>query len=167
MIEDIVSKFQSYRNRLFHLFTYRRSATMDLIDAVSAEINVTSVVKLSLSDLFRRTYSSITDVLDSLFRSDLKKAPTKEETKKHHLKMARLLAEECPLPQKNGFALFVIDCTANPRIYADKVSDSNLSMGKAKSISRLKTPFTSTTGLWPNYPGNWNGKRNPIKQKSS
>jgi uncharacterized coiled-coil DUF342 family protein len=82
MINEIITKFQSFRNHLFELFQYRADATMDLIDAVSAEINTTSIVKLSLSDLFRRKYSSITDVLDSLFRLNLKKAPTKEEARK-------------------------------------------------------------------------------------
>lgn len=123
MITNIVSKFQSFRNRLFQLFPYRRSATMDLIDAVSAEANANSIIKLSLSDLFRRKYSSITDVLDSLFRSDLKRASTQEETQEHTLRVTQLLAEECYSPQEKGFALFAIDCTANARIYAEKVRD--------------------------------------------
>lgn len=97
---------------------------MDLIDAVSAETNTTSIVKLSLSNLFRRKYSSLTDALDSLFRSDLKKAPTREDTKRQTFKVTQLLAAECLPPQEEqGFALFAIDCTANPRIYADKVYD--------------------------------------------
>jgi hypothetical protein len=33
------------------------------------------------------------------------------------------LAEACSPPLEKGFALFAIDCTANPRIYADKVED--------------------------------------------
>ncbi len=123
MINPIVTKFQTFRNRLFGIFQYRACATMDLIDAVSAATNATSIVKISLSDLFRRTYSSITDVLDCLFRSDLKKLPTKEDTLKKTLKITQLLAEECSLPQEKGFALFAIDCTANPRIYAEKVCD--------------------------------------------
>jgi hypothetical protein len=123
MINEIITKFQTFRKRLFGLFRYRAASTMDLIDAVSAETNATSIVKFSLSDLFRRKYSSITDVLDSLFRSDLKKSPTREDTKKQTLKITQLLAEECPPPQKQGFALFAIDCTANPRIYAEKVCD--------------------------------------------
>lgn len=124
MIESIVSKFQSFRNRLFRLFHYRAGATMDLIDAASAEITADSVVKLSLSDLFRRKYSSLTDVLSSLFRTNLKVASTVEERRKQTLKVTQLLAEECaPSVQEKGFVLFAIDCTANPRIYANKVDD--------------------------------------------
>lgn len=127
MIEPIVSKFQSFRNRLFQLFHYRSGATMDLIDAVSANTEADSVVKLSLSDLFRRKYSSLTDVLNSLFRINLNTAPTVEETRKQTLKVTQLLAEECaPSLQEVGFALFAIDCTANPRIYATKVDDRTI-----------------------------------------
>jgi Transposase DDE domain len=124
MIEAIVSKFQSFRNRLFRLFPYRAGATMDLIDAVSSEITADSVVKLSLSDLFRRKYSSLTDVLSSLFRNNLKVPYTIEERREQTLRVTQLLAEECTSsPQEEGFALFAIDCTANPRIYANKVAD--------------------------------------------
>ena len=124
MIEAILSKFQSFRNRLFELILYRAGATMDLIDAVSAETNANSVVKLSLSDLFRRKYSSLTDVLSSLFRVDLKQAPTSKEMREQAHRVTQLLAEECASPpQEKGFSLFAIDCTANPRIYADKVAD--------------------------------------------
>lgn len=68
---------------------------MDLIDVVSAMSTADSVVKLSLSDLFRRTYSSLTDVLSSLFRTNLKIPPTDEDKQKQVLKVTQLLAEEC------------------------------------------------------------------------
>ncbi|MGH2638806.1 MAG: transposase [Rhabdochlamydiaceae bacterium] len=127
MIASIVSKFQSFRQRLFKLFPYRAGASMDLIDAVAAETNASSVVKLSLSELFRRKYSSLTDVLDSLFRTNLKFAPTIEEQRTQTHKITQLLAEECVPPlQENEFCLFAIDCTADPRIYADKVGDRTI-----------------------------------------
>lgn len=127
MIEAIVSKFKSFRNRLFHLFPYRAGATLDLIDAVCAEASAGSVVKLSLSTLFRRAYSSLTDVLSSLFRTNLKWPATSEERSKQTLKMTQLLAEECASPpQERGCSLFAIDCTANPRIYANKVADRTI-----------------------------------------
>jgi hypothetical protein len=124
MIESIVPKFRTFRHRLFQLFPYRAGATMDLIDAVSAMTIADSVVKLSLSDLFRRTYSSLTDVLSSLFRTNLKIPPTDEDKEKQAFKVTQLLAEECASgSSKQGCALFAIDCTANPRIYASKVED--------------------------------------------
>lgn len=99
---------------------------MDLIDTISAT-PVDSVVKLSLSHLFRRKYSSLTDVLSSLFRTHSKEIPTIEETRKQTLKVTQLLAEECaPGIDEDDFALFAIDCTANPRIYAKKVDDRSI-----------------------------------------
>ena len=127
MIGTIVSKFQSFRNRLFKLFLYRAGATIDLIDALAATPTTDSVVKLSLSILFARTYSSLTDVLSSLFRTDLKTLPTDEERKEQTLKVTQLLAEECASSAlQNDIALFAIDCTADPRIYADKVRDRTM-----------------------------------------
>lgn len=127
MITSITSKFQYFRQRLFQLFDYRAGATMDLIDALAATPTTDSVVKLSLSNLFGRTYSSLTDVLSSLFRTNLKNLPTDEEKKEQTLKVTQLLAEECLSSDlQNGIALFAIDCTANPRIYADKVRDRTI-----------------------------------------
>ncbi len=127
MIEAIVPKFQNFRNHLFKLFPYRAGATMDLIDTVSSETNADSIVKLSLSELFRRRYSSLTDVLSNLFRTNLKRSPTLKQRTEITLKVTQLLAEECaPSHQEKDFVLFAIDCTANPRIYAKKVSDRTL-----------------------------------------
>ena len=127
MINTIVSKFQCFRNRLFQAFPQRAGATMDLIDAVCAETNISSIVKISLSDLFRRKYSSLSDVISSLFRTDLKQASIEEEREKQTLKVTQLLAEECARPSENeSMALFAIDCTANPRIYAKKVKDRTI-----------------------------------------
>ena len=124
MIDIIVAQFQTFRHRLFQLFPYRAGATMDLIDAVSAMTTADSVVKLSLSDLFRRTYSSLTDVLSSLFRTNLKTQPTDQDKQKQAFKVTQLLAEKCaPNPSEQRYVLFAIDCTANPRIYASKVDD--------------------------------------------
>jgi hypothetical protein len=124
MITTIVSKFQWFRNRLFQLFDYRAGATMDLIDALAATSTTDSVVKLSLSNLFARTYSSLTDVLSSLFRTNLKTPPTDEEKQTQAFKVTQLLAERCaPSTSGKDPVLFAIDCTANSRIYANKVDD--------------------------------------------
>lgn len=127
MTISIVSKFQWFRNRLFKLFHYRAGATLDLVDALAATPTTDSVVKLSLSNLFGRTYSSLTDVLSSLFRTDLKTPPMDEERNEQTLKVTQLLAEECASSAlQSDIALFAIDCTADPRIYADKVRDRTI-----------------------------------------
>ena len=127
MITTIISKFQWFRNRLFHLFHYRAGATLDLIDTLAVTPTADSIVKLSLSNLFGRTYSSLTDVLSSLFRTNLKISPTDEERREETLKVTQLLAEECVANTvQNDPVLFAIDCTADPRIYANKVRDRTM-----------------------------------------
>lgn len=125
MIESILSKVQNFRTRLFRLFKFRAGATMDLIDAIAGP-NHESVVKASLSPLFRRKYSSITDVCDNMFRLKAEENPSEQELREEHCKISRLLAEHCPPPGKRGFTLLATDCTAKPRIYASKVSDRTI-----------------------------------------
>lgn len=125
MIESIVSKIQDFRNRLFRLFKFRADATIDLIDAIAGP-NHESVVKTSLSPLFRRKYSSITDVVDNTFRRKAEKNPSEQELLEAHLKISHLLTKQCPPPGKRGFTLLATDCTAKPRIYASKVSDRTI-----------------------------------------
>ena len=125
MISSIVSKVQNFRTRLFRLFKFRADATMDLIDAVAGP-NHESVVKTSLSPLFRRKYSSITDVADNMFRRKAEENPGEQELQEEHCKLSSLLAEYCPPPGERGFTLLATDCTAKPRIYSSKVSDRTI-----------------------------------------
>ena len=125
MIESIVPKVQHFRNRLFQLFKFRADATMDLIDALAGP-NRESIVKLSLSQLFRRTYCSITDVIDNMFRRKAEQNPDVQELQQEHLKISQLLAEQCPPPNIRGFSLFATDCTAKPRIYSSTVADRTI-----------------------------------------
>lgn len=126
MTDSTIDRFRNFRNRLFNHFHYRADATMDLIDATAGGVSNDSVVKISLSSLFRRTYSSITDVLDNMFRRSADKIPNNEEMREEHLEITKLLAEECPTPKDRAFALFALDCTANPRIYAETVEDRQI-----------------------------------------
>ena len=125
MIESILSKVQNFRTRLFRLFKFRAGATMDLIDAIAGP-NHESVVKASLSPLFRRKYSSITDVCDNMFRLKAEENPSEQELQEEHYKISKLLTEHCPPPGERGFTLLATDCTAKPRIYSSKVSDRTI-----------------------------------------
>lgn len=125
MKESIVSKIQHFRNRMFQLFKLRADATMDFIDALAGSTSE-SVVKISLSELFRRTYCSITDVLDNMFRRKAEQNPSEQELQEGHLKVAQLLSEQCESNGKRGFILLATDCTAKPRIYAETVTDRSI-----------------------------------------
>ena len=94
MIDSIVPKIRDFRNRLFPLFKFRADATIDLIDAVASS-NHETIVKTSLSPLFRRKYSSITDVADNMFRREAEENPNEQELREEHLKISRLLADQC------------------------------------------------------------------------
>ena len=125
MIKSILSKVQNFRTGLFRLFKFRAGATLDLIDAIAGP-NHESVVKASLSPLFRRNYSSITDVCDNMFRLKAEENPSEQELQEEHYKISKLLTEHCPPPGERGFTLLATDCTAKPRIYSSKVSDRTI-----------------------------------------
>ncbi len=86
MTNDIIDKLIKFRTDLFSLFKYRSDSTMDIIDAIAGQSSKESAVKISLSNLFRRTYSSITDVVDNLFRQEAYVNLKPEELQEAHLK---------------------------------------------------------------------------------
>lgn len=118
-----IEKIINFRKKLFELFTYRSDATLDLVDAIAGQTSKESIVKLSLNSLFRRGYSSITDVLDNLFRTKANKNPQPEELTQEQLKVTQLLVSQCPKPEKRRFVVLSLDCTSVPRIYAAKLQD--------------------------------------------
>ena len=86
MIDQIISHCKHFRNRVFETFTYRADTTMNLIDAAASSHDKQSIVQLSLSPLFERTYSSITDSLENLFVTTSDSVQTEEERyKEQHL----------------------------------------------------------------------------------
>ena len=95
----------------------------DFLRAYAQGSKANSIVKISLSHLFRRSYSSITDVLGNLFRNNQKQPPEINEIREEQFKILVFLANECPKPIERTFSLFAVDCTANPRIYSKTVKD--------------------------------------------
>jgi hypothetical protein len=122
MTDSIVAKVRDFRTRLLRFFKFRADATMDLIDAL-AEKNHHSVVEISLSPLFRRQYSSITDAADNMFRINAEQNPNEDELRRKQLELSSLLVEKCPPPGARGFTLLATDSTPNPRIYSLKLTD--------------------------------------------
>jgi len=108
-------EIQEFREGLYKLFTKRSDSTMNLLDAISSYGHqCDSVVKLSLSPLFKRTYSSITDVLSSgLPEVDWKS-------------IQRLIYQYRNTDKANEPHRFIIDCTANPRVYARTLEDRHM-----------------------------------------
>lgn len=123
MTNQIVERLQNFRNKLFDLFVYRADSTMDLIDAIAGQTVKESAVKISLCNLFRRKYSSITDVVDNMFRRKANTNPTPDEINNDQIKITGLISEQCPDLVKRSFCLFAVDCSSTARIYSCKMED--------------------------------------------
>ncbi|HPD41733.1 MAG TPA: DDE endonuclease, partial [Anaerolineae bacterium] len=67
--QNAISKLQRFREELLQLFEARADALVDLLDALASSPHARSVVELSLSPLFRRQYSSISDAIAQLFHA--------------------------------------------------------------------------------------------------
>lgn len=108
------------------MFPKRADSTLDLLDALASNDKADSVVKLSLNPLFRREYSSITDVIDNfpefVEKEELRDADARPQLEQK--KLYRLIAKLCAEPsEKRPFRLFAVDCSSNPRPYAKKLTD--------------------------------------------
>ena len=106
------STLKTFRNKLFELFPKRRDATMNLLDALSANGHqCRSVVLLSETPQFERQYSSITDAIaDGLSHAEwnlIEKMVYQTATHDHTQKTNK----------------FLLDCTANPRPFARTLED--------------------------------------------
>lgn len=123
MTNPVIEALCNFRKKIFDFFVFRADSTMDLIDAIAGHVFKESAVKVSLSNLFRREYSTITDVVDNLFRQKANTNPLPNELKENQLEITRLIAEECPNLIKRSFHLFAVDCSSAPRVYARKLDD--------------------------------------------
>ena len=113
MLLNARERLVSFRQSIYLLFPKRKDAIMNLLDALTSYgHHCKSVVQLSNSAYFERQYSSITDAIsDGLPEANWEK-------------IKKLVYEE-----KRGADVeekphrFIIDCTPNPRPYADKLAD--------------------------------------------
>ncbi len=60
----MIKKTIQFRDELYGVFRKRADASQELIDALASAARVESPVSLSLSDAFRRGFSSVYDALD-------------------------------------------------------------------------------------------------------
>ncbi|MFN0065419.1 MAG: transposase [Chlamydiales bacterium] len=106
MRQEIIQKLQNFRTSLHRLFTKRADALFNLLDALSRDGHqFKSVVELSQSVSFERSYNSITDgITRGLSHTDFKKT---EQLVFDHTRA-----------EKGKPHLFFTDCTANPRPFA-------------------------------------------------
>jgi len=84
--------------------------------------NARSVVELSLSSLFRREYSSVSDAIDNFFQPS---SPDKadEERRAWEKEVAQLIGGYLPAPQRQKFWLLGRDVVSIPRPFALTLED--------------------------------------------
>jgi hypothetical protein len=109
------SSLENFRKDVYLNFPKRSDAIMNLLDAISSHAHqCNSVVQLSNAECFKRQYSSITDAI----ADGLCKARWSEIEK---------LAYQYSQPrQDNKPNCFLVDCTGNPRPFANKLSDRTI-----------------------------------------
>jgi hypothetical protein len=120
--QKTISQLQQFRAELYQLLTTRPDALLDLLDAVSGRPDARSVVELSLSPLFRRGYSSITDAIDAFFQAS---QPDRAVAERQALNrdLARLIGRYLPTPQRRRFWLFGVDVVPVARPFARTLPD--------------------------------------------
>jgi hypothetical protein len=117
-----ISQLQQFREELYQLLPARPDALLDLLDALSSSPNARSVVELSLSPLFRREYSSVSDAIDNFFQAS---SPEKgdEERLAWDREVARLIGRYLPTPQGRKFCLLGTDGVSIARPFAQTLPD--------------------------------------------
>ncbi len=120
-----VKNFPDFRAKIYDSFPYRADATMNLIDAMSANTSATSPVQLTLSPLFPRQYSSLHDAVDNFFVAE---NPENAESERREQRLARMriVAGACPEPVERDFYLSGIDAVTQPRPFAATLEDRGI-----------------------------------------
>ncbi len=122
---DTVEAIVDFRNELHASFLFRADATMNLIDALSTNTSAHSPVELSLNPHFSRQHSSLHDALDN-FLVPTAPEKTKQERYENQQERMRIIAACYPEPVRCKFNLFVMDSTANPRPFANTLTDRGI-----------------------------------------
>jgi hypothetical protein len=120
--QKTISQLQHFREGLYQLLPARRDALLDLLDALSGSPNARSVVELSLSPLFRREYSSVSDAIDSFFQASRPETKVAER-QTWEKQLAQLTGGYLPPPQQRRFWLFGTDVVPISRPFAQTLGD--------------------------------------------
>ena len=131
----MVTNFQNliqFRKILFQMILKRRSAVINLIDALSVDGRTAkSVVQLSNSKFFERNYCSATRAITEGLAE---------------MNWVQTLCNSTALPEKSEkYHRFVLDCTSTSRGYSDKLSD------RSSVYSPNPTPGNKPITIGHNY----------------
>jgi hypothetical protein len=121
-----IQKLINFRNRIIVLFNHSKQALISVIDAIAAPKNGDSVVKMSLSSLFSRHYTSIFQAIRDLFRKKSKNGDGEQDRTGGKEKLTEILGEQCADPIERPFFLLGTDCTPHPRMFAQRLEDRTM-----------------------------------------
>src|SRR3990172_7403270 len=110
--KESTSQLEQFRQQVYQNFHNRADTLMELVDALSSNTSATSVVELSLSPVFRRSYTALyTAVAEAtLGEADL----------------AQLVAAHLPRPSQFPFWLLGVDVTSQPRPFSHTLADRSI-----------------------------------------
>ncbi|MFN8459135.1 MAG: transposase [Anaerolineae bacterium] len=103
-ITQYTTQLMQFRQELYQNFTNRADTLVELVDAICSNPSATSVVELSQTACFRRSYSN------------LFKAVAEWQQSKMFL----------PEPRQRPFWLLLVDVTTQPRLYGQTVADRGM-----------------------------------------
>ncbi|TBR56928.1 hypothetical protein B4U84_26145 [Westiellopsis prolifica IICB1] len=123
---QLIAQFQDFRQKLYNCFSSCSDACMDLLDALAGNTEANSIVELSLSPLFARSYNSIYKAIKASFNTTNQETNNKVEFEVEVEKpnnLIRVVSELIDQPQQRPFYLFATDTTPHPRPYAKTLAE--------------------------------------------
>ncbi len=117
-----MTQLEQFRQNVYDQYLNCADASMDLLDALTANTTARSVVELSLNASFRRNYGSVYTAITGFFQP----APLQEvqaERRAYNRRLTRILAPYLPVPEQRPFWLFGLDVTPAPRPFARTLAD--------------------------------------------
>jgi hypothetical protein len=114
---QLIARFQDFRQKIYNCFESCSDACMDLLDALAGNTGANSIAELSLSPLFPRSYNSIYKAIQKSFNTNIQEMNQEEGEEKPN-NLIRVVSELIDEPQQRPFYLFGTDTTPHPRPYA-------------------------------------------------
>jgi len=111
-ITRYTTQLTQFRTELYQNLTNRADTLLELVDAICSNPTATSVVELSQTACFRRSYSNLFKAI--------------EEWQPAKMLLPHLLRAYLPTPRQRPFWLLLVDVTAQPRPYGHTVADRGM-----------------------------------------
>jgi hypothetical protein len=117
-----MTQLKEFRQDMYDNVLRRVDASMDLLDALTANTTARSVVELSLNGPFRRGYGSVYTAIGGFFQPDVFQK-IEDQRRIYDKRVMGLLAPYLPVPKQRPFWLFGLDVTPAPRPFARTLED--------------------------------------------